>query len=106
PSKDGLNVPGVLSSETQLAHEFGHSWLAIFSPKLNAGMEAADAQNIDPDINEHNSFVLPRVENSFSRARGEGVRTSYRSIYSNKSEYEKSTGSTGFGDYYLQRGDQ
>ena len=103
PSADGKNVEGRLSSETQLGHEFGHAWLARFSPRLNAGMEAADARNTDPDRNEHNNFILPRVENRFSRARGEGVRNKYRGIYENKEAYERGTGSTGYGDYYLQR---
>ena len=101
PSKDGLNVPGVLSATTQLAHEFGHAWLAQFSPLLNAGLEKADAQNADPDLNEHNNWILPNVEAKFARAGGEGVRTKYRSIYPDFESYQKATGTTGYGDYYL-----
>ena len=91
---DGKNTPGVLSSETQLAHEMGHAWLAVFSPKLNAGFEKADAKNRNPDVNEHNRWILPNVENKFSRARGEGVRATYRDVYPTK---------TGFADYFLNR---
>jgi len=91
---DGKNTPGVLSSETQLAHEMGHAWLAVFSPKLNERYENADAENRNPDINEHNNWILPKVENKFSRARGEGVRATYRDVLPEK---------TGFADYYLER---
>ncbi len=62
----GENTPGVLTSATQLAHEMGHAWLAVYSPKLNEGFENADAKNDDPDINEHNNWILPKVENKFS----------------------------------------
>lgn len=108
PSEDGRNIPGLVSAETSLAHEFGHAWLAQFSPNLNAGFERADARNSDnggdPDRNEHNAWILPQVEHKFSRARGEGgIRTIYRPIFANESIYLSETGSTGYGDYFIFR---
>ena len=100
PNKTDTNVPGNISSETLLAHEFGHAWLAQFSPNLNSKLESLDSNEsktrdkngLDPF--EHNSFILPKVENSFSRARGEGVRTEYRGTSSKENErtLQKATG--------------
>jgi hypothetical protein len=66
---------GEISSTTLLAHEFGHSWLAKFSPKANAGHENADINNVLDD-SEH-EWILKNVENSFSRSRNEGIRKTY-----------------------------
>ena len=101
PSDDGMNVPGILSSTTQLAHEFGHKWLNSFAPNTKKRFERIESFTTGDKEATHNSFILPMVENKFSRARGEGVRANYRGIYPNKEIYLEKTGLTGYGDYYL-----
>ena len=66
---------GEISSTTILGHEFGHSWLAQFSPIMNEGLEKADRK--DADSRSEHTWILKNVENAFSKSRGEGIRREY-----------------------------
>jgi len=81
----GKDKEGIISSETLLAHEFGHSWLAQYSPQMNNLMETylkTDAEHI---------WVLSEVENKFSSARKEGVRLIFNSVVKSKEDLKSAT---------------
>ena len=89
------NVVGEVSTETIIGHEFGHSWLAQFSPQVNEGFETVDAKNSNytPDhakVNQEENWVVKNVENSFGKALNDsGKRGEYRNV-SNPGEKNRS----------------
>ena len=85
---------GNMSPATMLAHEFGHAWLAQFSPLFNTALEAADAapNNIDKDaINEH-QWILENVVQPMARAYNEVVPNKITSSARSKDSSPSGTG--------------